>query len=387
MSSNSTPAWQQGHDLQFLKSIRALFARYEPFSFGRFSIPNESQIAGLLSDGQGYVLTADELPVAFMAAKIARRDSIRRDFAGRKLFVKQGDFQIHHLTYIDGVDERKISDYLLQYAGNRSVWAEIHTEDWERVALLQRLGFQRVATKISASSELLSIMLRSNRPAIRVPEALHPAERATLTKLWDSYISPHEISEIRTEVANGIDWADHYSSYNVKHSWSAISLRGYSDDPGFIIKPAEMSKRWKEENADMIDAHVRDTEMMARFPTVQRIMSRLGTDFQRVRLMRVRAGDGELTRHADITDREAGPMPGQIARLHIPITSHEACRFQAWDLSGSIMQEHLPEGSLWYLDTRKPHAVSNRGASFDRIHLVLDAVCNSNLTGTITRAA
>ena len=49
----------------------------------------------------------------------------------------------------------------------------------------------------------------------------------------------------------------------------------------------------------------------------------------RIRFMRLRAKGGELARHADITDREAGTADGMIARFHIPIVTSPAVRFRA----------------------------------------------------------
>ena len=376
--------WQHGYPLDDYKRIRQLFDRYEPYSFGRFSIPNESQIALMLADKTGYLLVdSTGIPGGFMAAKIAKRNSVRKDFAGRSLVIREGDFQIQHLTYEDGVSQDIVESHLLQFAGNRSIWADIHAEDRPRIRLLERLGFQVVAGRVSASSEIYSILLRSNRPAMRLPGPMHPSQRASLEELSPAFITSQEIADICQQIESGVSWADHYSSYNMRHSWSAISLRGFSDDPAFIVKPAEMSKKWREQNPELLDAEVRDTVVMAQFPTIVGICQRLGTRLQRVRLMRVRAGDGALSRHADITDREAGPMPGQIARLHIPIVSDPSCRFMSWDLSGEMRSRHLNEGSLWYLDTRKPHAVSNEGSPRDRIHLVIDAVCDETVTGAI----
>jgi hypothetical protein len=90
--------------------------------------------------------------------------------------------------------------------------------------------------------------------------------------------------------------------------------------------------------------------------------------------MRLARGGGELTRHADITDPEAGTADGSVARLHIPLQTDERCVFRGWGLDGRENRAHFPERALCYLDTRKPHAVINEGER-DRIHLVVD--CHS----------
>jgi hypothetical protein len=88
--------------------------------------------------------------------------------------------------------------------------------------------------------------------------------------------------------------------------------------------------------------------------------------------MRLGARGGELTRHADITDPEAGTADGKVARLHIPLTTDPRCVFRSWGLNGVEQRLHMPERGLSYIDTRKPHAVINP-ADLERIHLVADA--------------
>jgi hypothetical protein len=384
-------AWQRGFDLDRLRQLKALFARYKPYAYGRFSIPNEAAIAELLDKQQASLLMLDEeQPLGISISRIASRDSYRQDFAGRKFKIHKGDVVFSHITWIDEIPEQSVED-LLAIAGNRSCWAEIHTEDRPRIQALQRRGFETVGSRIGASSEMTTIMLRSNRPALRLPAPLAAHDQATLTQLSKRTITEEEIAQILAEiVAHQPEWANHYSSYNEGKSWSAISLRGFSPNPSFIIKPSEMSKKWKQENAALLSSPVISTPAWQALPTIREVLARLGMsegETQRVRLMRVRAGDGRLTRHADITDPEAGAAVGSIARLHIPIVSDPTCRFHAWGLDGSEMTAHLPTGSLWYLDTRKPHAVSNIGSPNDRIHLVVDAIVSPSLSSWIAEAS
>jgi hypothetical protein len=384
-------AWQRGFDLDRLRQLKALFARYKPYAFGRFSMPNEAAIAEMLDKNSVSLLMAgDDDPRGVAISRIATRDSVRSDFAGRQFKIKKGDVVFLHLTWVGEIEDQSVED-LLAIAGNRSCWAEIHSEDRPRIQALQRRGFEAVGSRIAASSEMTTIMLRSNRPALRLPAPLAAHDQATLTQLSKRAITDEEIAQILSEIAaHQPEWANHYSSYNEGKSWSAISLRGFSPDPAFIIKPSEMSKKWKQENAALLAAPVVSTPAWQALPTIREVLARLGMsegETQRVRLMRVRAGDGRLTRHADITDPEAGASVGSIARLHIPIVSDPTCRFHAWGLDGSEMTAHLPTGSLWYLDTRKPHAVSNIGSPNDRIHLVIDAIVSPALSSWIAEAS
>ena len=384
-------AWQRGYAIDRLRLLRRLFDRYKPYAFGRFSIPNEAAIAELLDKQQvSLLMTEEEEPRGIAISRIASRDSYRQDFAGRRFKINKGDVVFSHITWIGDIPDQSVED-LLAIAGNRSCWAEVHTEDKARIQALRRRGFETVGSRIAASSEMLSILLRSNRPALRLPPPLAAHDQATLAQLAQRCVTDEEIEQILTEVAAyQPEWANHYSSYNEGRSWSAISLRGFSPDPAFIIKPSEMSKKWRHENAEMLYAPVVSTPAWQALPSIREVLLRLNLteeSTQRVRLMRVRAGDGRLSRHADITDPEAGASAGSVARLHIPLISDPTCRFHAWGLDGTEMTAHLPTGSLWYLDTRKPHAVSNIGSPNDRIHLVVDAIVSPHLSAWIGDAS
>ena len=382
----NSEAWQQGIDLQRLKQIKHLFSRYKPYSFGRFSIPNEAEIAQMIVDNQAYELFADDGSlIAFINGKPCSRQShLRKDFAGTQFFAYKNDFVIKHLTFVDNLPDQIVSS-LFDKIGSKSIWIETHTEDKAKIDQLQRLNFKIVGTKIAASSEMKTIMLRSSFYQTRVPNKINIAELATLDCLAQTFVPDGIIRDIITELNNynahcsSQMWANHYSSYNQRKSWSAVTLKGYKDDPSYIIKPSEMSLKWKQENQEMLDAAVQETSAAQWFPTVNKIIDLIGCETQRVRFMRVRAQDGGLSRHADITDKEAGATIGKVARLHLPIQTNAECMFTAWQANGEQITKHLPVASLWYLDTRKPHAVSNNGGAQDRIHLVIDAIVNNDL--------
>ena len=380
----TTNDWQQGISIERLQAITNLFQRYKPFAFGRFGIPNEAEIASALTQNIGFELfdkTTSKL-VAFTICKQAKRNSTKSMFASSQLHIQQHDLIINHLTYTDLLPDETLDSWLQSF-NSPSVWIETHTEDKPKLEQLIRLNFKEQGTKVSASSELKTILFRGEKRYPNTFEPLPLIDQATLERLTSEFATSQIISQIKTELqnyeSNNEGWADHYSSYNQRKSWSAISLKGYTDDPHFIIKPSEMSKKWKEENPLLLNECVRNTPAFASFPTVQTLLNLLGCETQRIRFMRVRATDGGLSRHADITDKEAGATIGKIARLHIPIQTNPECIFQAWQLNGEPLHKHLETGSLWYLDTRKPHAVSNRNGSLNRVHLVIDAVVNPHL--------
>ena len=102
--------------------------------------------------------------------------------------------------------------------------------------------------------------------------------------------------------------------------------------------------------------------------------------------MRLEPGGGELSRHADITDRDAGTAAGRISRLHFPILSPDDCRFTVWNHRGFRDSIHLREGRLWYLDQRKSHAVLNSSTGV-RVHLVVDGRSSESLRRRIVNGA
>ena len=102
--------------------------------------------------------------------------------------------------------------------------------------------------------------------------------------------------------------------------------------------------------------------------------------------MRLRAKGGELARHADITDREAGTADGMISRFHIPIVTSPAVRFSGWTVRGERIDAAWPEGALCCLDQRKPHTVTNSDPELARVHLVIDAISNATIRSVLASA-
>ena len=57
-----------------------------------------------------------------------------------------------------------------------------------------------------------------------------------------------------------------------------------------------------------------------------------------------------------------------IARIHIPIITHEEVYFFV-----DGQRAKMKEGELWYVDVTKPHSVRNE-SDITRVHLVIDLV-------------
>jgi hypothetical protein len=199
---------------------------------------------------------------------------------------------------------------------------------------------------------------------------------------WDfDHVSPAALAELG-EVDG---WYDDYPFYS-DGSWGALSLRGfYPEDPTLGVKPSEMSKSWRfAHSADL--ARVCDWTVLAgNSPTLRRlaevVAAALRPDrdpsdvLERVRLLRMEArpGGGHLARHSDITDKAAGTTAGKVLRIHVPLVTRPDVTMTCWGLDGAEYAYHLPVGTAWYLDARKPHAVSNP-SPVDRIHLTVDVI-------------
>lgn len=392
--SEESPAWAHGFGLELLKELAAPFRDcFKPYIFGAFGMPKERDVAAA-HHARSFIFSRDAggRVVAACIFNLLKADAIHHDFIGRAIRIPKGRIIIKHLAIYPEAIEEKLPKILSRLETPGGLWAEIHQENEPLKAALLRAGFQYAGTKIAAASELIGIYFKNDKPPA-FPFRAHPAEAAAQLKLKDAFITIPQrewiLQELRAyeEKMSAEAWAQHYSNYNKRQSWTAFALRGFdAANPGFIIKPSEMSEKWKAENAERLKARAGETIAAPHFPQTMSILAaRLpGTGIERLRFMRLAAG-GELTRHADITDREAGIRDGKIARLHIPLITNDDCLFSGWDAFGGKREMIFPARSLCYLDQRKPHAVKN-GGDEDRIHIVADVYADERLREMLAAA-
>ncbi len=114
-------------------------------------------------------------------------------------------------------------------------------------------------------------------------------------------------------------YAVHYPSYGKDDTWMALALRGFYDEPERIEKPSEMNRRWKSEHQKDLNREPRDTHLRATLgPAAEQILAALPcAGFERIRLMRLAPGGGQVSRHADITDPDAGASEGKVVTCWI----------------------------------------------------------------------
>lgn len=371
----TAPSWARGYPLAELKERAKIFAdAFGPHVHGAFGLPKENAIADALAAEECVWTRADQESVQGCAlAKRLKSASRQLDFAGRAATPQSGDIMVRAIAGTDEARKRIIGALADK---SPAVWVEDFVEA-PHSSLWHDLGFGLVLTKVMASSDLKGLWYRGPSRD-RLPPKLAEADKPALAVLAEDWLAEQEIETVLAELDSyagcleGEAWAQHYSTYNKRQSWTAFALHGYDrGDPGFIIKPAEMSRKWKAEHPDRLKAKCGITIAGTHFPETLRMIDRLPGRPQRVRLMRLASGNGELSRHADITDPEAGTADTATARIHIPLQSPPECQFLGWNTRGKRIERRFPPGALCYLDTRKPHSVVNPGG-FDRIHLVVD---------------
>ena len=379
---SSPPAWQRGYDLEALKRIAAIFAEHdEGLLYGAFTKVSELSVADWLAEGR-LMISPDGESAALASSLVGQRKPVK-DFSGAvRCYAEPGDVWVKRVGF-RGSEEAftealRMLDSLAPaqadtlFGEPRRVWAELFIESRLDLALAHELGLVQVCTKIPASSELIGVFCKG-QPEVA---SLLPEEELGLTKLPLSFEPSALLAELE---ALEVSYEQHYSSKNKRQSWAALSLRGYAPpgeaaDPEFIAKPAEMSKKWKRENPEKLAWELTDSPLRAQLPSFEPVIS-LFPSAHRIRLMRLAPGGGELARHADITDADAGVEDGKLLRVHLPLKTNRDVRFECWLLSGERQEARMGAGEVWVLDTRKPHTAVNGGAE-ERIHLVID--CESS---------
>jgi len=372
--------WQKGFDINKINKIKESFTRYNKFAFSPFAQWNGPKIADSLSKERfihvplsGYIDTH----VAKTSTDIVMYYDV---VIGKKL---KGDRIINAIGLdADGSVDTMVNALrdLVTKDSTQSTWATIFEEDETQRKIVERAGFKKVGVKVTTFSEIYGIYFRDAVASLSPREHpyVDPAEKVSLVKLNTS-----DLTTLCEAIAKKLDqfdlqYANHYSKHNKGKAWSAISLRGFSSDPSFISKPVCMGEVWNKEHANESYA-LQDTEMREKFPEVEQVVKLLGLGTQeRIRFMRLAPGGGELTRHTDQVEPDAGVTPGTLMRIHLPIKTNPKVDFTVWDYRGKERVVNMKKGELWYLDIRKPHRAIN-GGDEERIHLVIDIGATSEL--------
>ena len=367
--------WQKGIELETLKEKAAKFKDHNAFSLSPFSEMNPKGIA--------YCEEKKWLEERGDAIICKRTTTTKRKITcdgfitiGVKL---KGD------VLVDAISGSKDSLIEMLNEIKDPCWLVIFEENEEHRELAKESQFSYVGSKISSFAEIYGYYFRNG--AVLVPRE-HPKvpeyEKLAITKLKIETDYPLEAAlvGIKDKLENLPEFTNHYSNYNAKGSWSALSLRGFRPDPTFITKPFEMNKKWKEENPGCLEWEIEDTPMREQFPEIEVILKRLPGEPQRIRLMKLKSGGGELRRHTDLVDPQQGLSDGKLARVHFPVVTNENVLFENWDWKGNHPEINMKVGEAWYLDVRKPHRAVNGGTE-ERIHIVIDIKSNQEVRDLI----
>lgn len=373
--------WQKGYELDLLLHFESFFAQYNEAIRSPFQQMKKNRVAEALSKGQ---LRIDEENRCAMQVRIAKAaSSIRRYSAYRQPItarIATGDLVIDRIAY-DEDSEDSIMAVMQMMASyhfdNRYLLVRDASMIDRRIAF--SCGFDRVGCKINTHADILGVYYRGDEDSDerlfeevddRFPDLLE-AENANC----DLCVLPVDIramiDAIREKLAAlHLVFMNHYSNYNGDNSWSALSLRGYSDDLGFIEKPEEMSKKWKKAHPE--EFKLQDTDLFNEFEEVRFILKcTFGADaaVHRVRFMKL--SKGTLSRHTDQVDPDAGVEDGKLMRFHFPIVTNKRVTFRTWADFDEVSIVHMPAGQAFYLDVRKPHEAINKSDEA-RLHLVVD---------------
>jgi DNA modification methylase len=371
------PAWAKGLPMTRLRETARLWQAHDGnLPMGAFMGVKENQVADWASGGKLRAWGRDGVLAAAAVVTEATGQGVT-DFRGETIArPPRGATVVQRFAGDPAILAAELGPRL----ADRSLWLWAWMENPADRWLATHLGLYWQGTKIRASSELIGLFgpddpgLGAACPGIDI----HGLVR------FDLDYDPLPLLEEVAAAEPG--WADHYAVYNKRGTWQAVALRGYGGDPGFIIKPAEMSRKWKAEHPKEMGWKLKDSPLYDTLPGIRALVSRLPGKKHRVRLMRLAPGNGELTRHSDITDPDAGTKPGQLLRIHLPLVTNPLVVFRSWTPDGARQTAHMAAGETWYLDTRKPHTARNDGAA-ERIHVVADVESTPALLALTGRAA
>ncbi len=365
--------WQHGYELDYLIEIADKFSEHNEYACSPFSEIKKNIVASCLKDG-----TIVETENSIIITKIVNsKRSITADGFTTIAVKEKGDRIVEAISG----DYRELVKLLSVIDG--STWLLIFEENEKHRNIAIDAGYKKIGSKISSFAEIIGVYFKDggyfgDRKHLIIPEY----EKYALRKLkidWEySYMIHQALDKIKNKLESLPEFTNHYSNYNAKGSWSALSLRGYRPEPAFITKPIEMNKKWKEENPGCLEWKIEDTPMRKDFPEIETLMDLLPGDKHRIRLMKLKSGGGELRRHTDLVDPDQGLSDGRLARIHFPVVTNKDVIFNNWDWDGNAPDVNMQVGEAWYLDVRKPHRAINGGTD-ERIHIVVDVVSSQEL--------
>lgn len=366
--------WQKGIDIETIKNCQRWFAKYNEFAKSPFTQWNNPKVADSLSKNRIVEILGrgNTTPVGVIDTHIAKTSTdIVMYFdvvIGRKL---KGDRIINSIGLASESDTPYIVSQLNKFT--EPTWLFIWEEDKTQRKIAKDAGFKKIGVKITSFSEMYGVYFKDAEGETRVHPVVEKAEFASMVQLK----SLPDFSKQAAALADRIrslegEFANHYSKYNKSKAWGALAIHGYSDNISMIEKPSCMSESWQSEHENE-SFELQKTSLWKKLsPEIDQILSKFPTQsFDRIRLMRLQPGGGELSRHVDHVEGDSGITDGRVMRFHIPIITNPKVIFTMWNTDGEEVNQNLKQGETWLFDFRKPHKAVNGGDDI-RIHLVID---------------
>ena len=368
--------WQKGIPLEILLRLETTWERYNERCLSPFLEMKKNKIAAAMDEGKyEYGL---EWAIQSRLLKVKTKINMYSAYDIPIATVEKGDRVVDRLTYNQ---PEPVVDMLSRY--DEDTFLFINEEYNIDRMVAGWAGYEKIGVKINTFGDIQGVYFKGRETFLgerSFPET-SDTEKAVLRKTPIPDVSNIcDIIKQRLDVMD-YEFTNHYSNYNKGKSWSAISLRGYTPEWSFITKPAEMSKKWKEENKD-VEFKLQDTELRKMFPEVEELLRWLPGEPHRIRFMNLAPGGGELQRHTDQVDPDAGVGDEKLMRFHFPIVTNEKVKFSQWNYEAERVSCHMDVGECWYLDVRKPHQAINDGEDM-RTHLVIDIEANDEVRALI----
>ncbi len=361
--------WQHGYDLDFLKETASKFQKYNDLCISPFLRVKKNNVAEHLKNEA--LILKKGFRCVLKKTKVKTNIKVYSSRPMVLAYKDVGELEISKLV-IEDLDSFKSYCDDLDY----NIW--VITFDNEEKNLLS-CGFKKIGYKYTSFGDDLGVFyMQKHLNFLGTDEDrllfTDPLERSTCVDLSVQI----DVDGIAKKIED-YDFKKHYSNYNKLGGWSALSLRGFNEDPSFICKPSEMDKKWKQKHKDDV-FFLTDTKAYDDFDEIRNIISEFAPTqkIERVRIMKLSKGS-EIGKHTDLVDSDCGVILGKVARFHVPLITDGAV-FEVWGQEGKE-SFNLKKGSLWYLDVRKPHRVTNPNC--DRFHLVFDVFVDDEIRNKI----
>lgn len=364
-------SWQQGIELSKINEVKEIFKDYNSKLVSPFSQWGGPKIAKSLSQGRLIKLSSGTAYIDTHIAKTSTNIKMFPDvIIGRKL---KGDRVVNAFCgdYSNGIDVAELMGYFNGF--QEPTWIFINEEDVQQKAIVNSVGYNKVGTKFNTFGELHGVYFKDASGNRKHP-FVDPSENVCMKQLNVPDLQCI-ISTFLSKLEGYNNFSNHPSKTNKYNSWGALSIRGYSSSISDIGKPSVGKKEWASNQSGQLQ----NTELYETFSEeIEQILECIPSNhIDRIRIMKLTPG-GEIARHSDQIEKTAGFSDGKLCRIHVPIQTDDNVLFHMWNSHGKRETVHMPVGSMFIFDYRKPHAVTHTG-TVDRLHIVLDVECNDKL--------